>query len=57
MRLLIKPWPGREDGRLVVVKNNRVVFSKHYRNLSHVQLLISEINEVLKWKKTSLSLV
>lgn len=47
MRILTKPWMGKENGRLVVVKHNKVVFSVHYRNAAHREQLIKEINLVI----------
>lgn len=48
IRVQTKPWMGREDGRIVVWVNNKVVFSKHYRNLAHREKIIASIKELVK---------
>lgn len=48
IRVQTKPWMGREDGRIVVWVNNKVVFSKHYRNLEHRAKIIASIKGLVK---------
>ena len=42
-----KPWMDREDGRIVVYKGNKVVMSKHYRDLEHREMIINDINKTI----------
>lgn len=51
INVVTKPWMGREDGRLIVSRGHKVLFSTHYRNLKHRQQLINEINMILGGQK------
>lgn len=48
IRIVPKPWPNREDGRVLVMKDNKVLFSKHYRNMNHLLDIKKEIKNVTK---------
>lgn len=48
MRILSKCWMGREDGRVMLVNHNKVVYSKHYRNLAHRNLIIFEMKTIIE---------
>lgn len=48
MKMIVKPWIDREDGRILVVKHNKVIMSKHYRNLKHLETIKNEIKQVIK---------
>ena len=47
MKILVKPTFGREYGRILVMKGNRVVISLHYRHRKHKDITINEINHVI----------
>lgn len=47
MKILVKPTFGREYGRILVMKGNRVVISLHYRHQKHKDIIINEINHVI----------
>lgn len=51
MNIISKPNMGREDGRIIVMKGNKVVMSTHYRNMNHRSILIDAIVEVLTTNK------
>lgn len=46
MRLLVKPWKNREDGRILLVNHNKVVFSCHFRNMEHRSFLIEKFTKI-----------
>ena len=43
IKIQSKPWSNREDGRIIVSKNNKILFSKHYRDLQHRHNIIINI--------------
>ena len=47
MQIIAKPWANRIDGRILVIKHNKVVLSLHYRDMEHREVLIKEIKEIL----------
>ena len=47
MDIVFKPWFGKESGRILVVKHQTVILSKHYRNSSHRTLIVNDIKEVI----------
>lgn len=51
MRILSKPWMNREDGRIMLVNHNKVIFSTHYRNLQHRDEIIAEMKQIIKGAK------
>lgn len=51
IRIITKPWSNREDGRILVMKGFKIVFSKHYRNLKHRSLIIKDILDTVELMK------